>query len=237
MKWIVPVVQLLFLSPFILVWFIVWIATGIENGWKKALRVGLITLPILLIAAVVICGRSFLAEKSYNIIKSGVCIIISAGFLYLIFVRFLAVVQGQTIWVDSKPVGFTEVNGLRFNAVSLLYGLFLSVFAGSQIGDALRTTSRIPVEWFELLMLMSWAGHKILTAFLRFQIRKKGIITSEGRLLRWASIIKYEFVKYQDRVKLEIRRWLIGHRTVMVQIPSEHRAVLEEYLTKYVGRT
>lgn len=234
MNWVLLIAVFIGVGPFILMWMALGISTWMESGWRLASRLILLTLPVMIVIGWVIYRFILLPDKSRDLIIGIVYGILSVGTWYLIFVYLSGVMQGQEILVDSKPPNFIEVSGLRFNALTLIVGVFAVIEAGIQLGRVLEATSQILVEQLRLLATVSVAGLVILQAFRRFQIRRNGIMTNFGRLLRWTSIVKYEWVQYQDKVKLEIRQWPFKNLAMTLDVPAEHRAALDEYLLAYV---
>lgn len=235
MNWILLIVVFISMGPFILMWLAAGVSTWMELGWRPALRLILVTLPLMIVIGLIIYGLTLLPDKNRDVISGIVYGVLSVGTWYFIFVYLSGVMQGQEILVDSKPPNFIEVSGLRFNAITLIFGVFALIEAGIQLGRVLEATSQILVEQLRLLATVSVAGFVILRAFQRFQIRRNGIMTGFGGLLRWTIIVKYDWMQYQDKVKLEIRRWPLRNFTMILDVPAEHRTALDEYLLKYVG--
>ena len=235
MDWIESTIKLVFWVPYALIWLAIYIITGLRKGRKIALRVGTITLPIPILVMLIVYGKGDLLNKTFAAITIGVCVLLNAVIWTVILTCLSGMIQSHDVLVDRKPLNFVETRWSKFNPLFLALGLLSLVITGSDIWSALTGSLQTIQEWLLLFLQLSTSMALILKAFLRFQIRKNGIVTNWGRFLRWTSIVKYETTEHSDSVMLDVRRSLVGNRTVTINVPPEHKALLEEYLAQYVS--
>ena len=237
MGWWKLIGALLVLSPFVFLWLVLCTVVGIRLGWQSSVRVGLVMLPLLIVIGLLLYGLLALPERVQHFVMGTFYTVISLGALYIPINYLVTIASGGDVWVDSQPEGFIEIQGVKFNALVLLFGGLFALFnTVEQLVDMGEAGSWMGMETLELLLWGSLLMMAVSLAFLRFQIRQRGVVSNTGDLIPWTSIVDYEWVKYQDKVKLEVKRWPWGTRSLTLRVPPELRSILEQYLTHQVVR-
>lgn len=221
------------ISPFIFMGLAASVIIGGRFGWRAALRVALlIVFPMLAAVALLVYGFLLLPDEIVDLVENVFVITLGGAACYRILVYAIGMARGQRLWADSKPPGFIDIRGVRFNALFLLFGAFIVFSYKRDIVHILAPSQRgVELQDFTAVFLAALYG---LQAFRRFQIRQNGILTVGRGLLRWSDILAYEWVQYRDQVELEMRHWLWGKRTLTLDVPPEMRPVLEKYLAAQV---
>lgn len=237
--WTDLIAMLLTLSPFILLWLITVIIILTKHGWSAALRIGVLAFPILIVIGTLIYGFILLPRPVRDVMQIALAIFfIGLSLCYEIGFLLMMSQRGE-LWVDSKPQGFIDMDRatLRFHAVPLIFALFLLISAGEQLIECLRMAPPgIKLEVLAPLFQLLLAVNFIILAFKRFQIRENGIVTSSGRLIRWTSISSYEWIQFQDKVKLDLhpRLWR-NRKPTTVTVPPELRGMVEKHFEQQLG--
>lgn len=235
--WANLIAVLLFLSPLIVGWIAFVIIILVQHGWRAALHMGGFALLVLIILGMITYGFSLLPRH----IRDGVQIafyVLSISIALCYGIDYLLQLnQRGALWVDSKPQGFIDIGRSRFNALPLVFGTTFALIQAGQSGeDILKMDGNTGLALLTLIWELSLALAFITIAFRRFQIRERGMVTSSGRLIRWTSISSYEWIRFKDKVELELQPRLWRRRKpAVVTVPPELRSALEKHLEQQIG--
>ncbi|MBN1920691.1 MAG: hypothetical protein JW892_05565 [Anaerolineae bacterium] len=235
--WANLIMVLLVLSPFILLWLITMIIIRAQHGWQAALRIGIFALPILIVMGAVMYGFILLPHPIRDGTQIAFYVLSISIALYYVLAYLLQLNQRGALWVDSKPQGFIDMGRSRFNALPLVFGTTFALIQAGQSGeDILKTGNNTGLAVLTLLSELSLALAFITMAFRRFQIRENGIVASSGRLIRWTSISSYEWIRFQDKVKLDLHpRFWRSRKPTIVIVPPELRGIVERHFEQQLG--
>ena len=227
---------LLLLSPFILLWLVSTAIIGAQHGWRKALRPGALGLSILIILGALHYGFVSLPKTIQDGLAAAALVLVIALTLVGSITPLFAVFRKGEVWVDSKPAGFIDVGGLRFDPLALLSALLFAlpmlIYAvDTYRAEFLKSGSQTTLELLVTLCILSLDIRFIILAFKRFQICQGGIVTSSGRLIRWNSISSTRWIEFRDVVILTLKH----NRSCKVTVPYELRTVVEKHLEQQVG--
>ena len=225
------IVVLFFLPFFILAWVAICAIIGAEHGWRAALRIAALGLPILIILGALSYGFFSLPKAIQEGFASAIQVLSIFVGLYGIITHLLVAFRGGELWVDSKPATFIDTGGMRFNAPQLIFALFALIPAWESGAEFLESGPDARQELLSALSYLSLAIVGTILAFRRFQIRETGIVTAFGCLIRWTSISSYKWIEFRDIVILTLNR----NRSRKVTVPYELRTVVEKHLEQQVG--
>lgn len=143
---------LLFLSPFIFLWLVSTIIIGAQHGWRKALRPGALGFCILIILGALLYGFVSLPN---NIQEGLAAVVLVLGILLALassITNLFTVFRKGEVWVDTKPAGFTDVGGVRFNPLTLTSALLILIYPIGTFGaEFLESGTHTTLELFTAL--------------------------------------------------------------------------------------